>query len=111
MIRRPPRSTLFPYTTLFRSSGEAGPAISGSDQRGAHISLSGTVWCQWLSRIPLGIRILHGRQLCNIDDRFFSRRVFCFSRSQPARPAFFFFLLFLQFLPHAFFFFPSFFFS
>src|SRR2546430_5718536 len=24
MIRRPPRSTLFPYTTLFRSSGIAG---------------------------------------------------------------------------------------
>src|SRR5256885_16470748 len=24
MIRRPPRSTLFPYTTLFRSQGEAG---------------------------------------------------------------------------------------
>src|SRR3712207_8377934 len=30
MIRRPPRSTLFPYTTLFRSQGEAlalGPAV------------------------------------------------------------------------------------
>src|SRR3712207_7755501 len=26
MIRRPPRSTLFPYTTLFRSGGEAGDA-------------------------------------------------------------------------------------
>src|SRR2546422_1608104 len=26
MIRRPPRSTLFPYTTLFRSSGQARPA-------------------------------------------------------------------------------------
>src|SRR4249919_4084901 len=25
MIRRPPRSTLFPYTTLFRSSGRAWP--------------------------------------------------------------------------------------
>src|SRR5258706_7981934 len=25
MIRRPPRSTLFPYTTLFRSSGRAAP--------------------------------------------------------------------------------------
>src|ERR1039457_7616388 len=25
MIRRPPRSTLFPYTTLFRSSGSPGP--------------------------------------------------------------------------------------
>src|SRR2546430_10571359 len=24
MIRRPPRSTLFPYTTLFRSSGRGG---------------------------------------------------------------------------------------
>src|SRR3712207_6929657 len=24
MIRRPPRSTLFPYTTLFRSDGEVG---------------------------------------------------------------------------------------
>src|SRR2546426_2307755 len=28
MIRRPPRSTLFPYTTLFRSRGEA-PMSSG----------------------------------------------------------------------------------
>src|SRR3712207_9382800 len=26
MIRRPPRSTLFPYTTLFRSLHEEGPA-------------------------------------------------------------------------------------
>src|SRR3712207_8528032 len=26
MIRRPPRSTLFPYTTLFRSDGDLGPA-------------------------------------------------------------------------------------
>src|SRR3712207_8057177 len=26
MIRRPPRSTLFPYTTLFRSSAEAAAA-------------------------------------------------------------------------------------
>src|SRR3712207_8136647 len=28
MIRRPPRSTLFPYTTLFRSAATSGPAIS-----------------------------------------------------------------------------------
>src|SRR5690349_22561809 len=27
MIRRPPRSTLFPYTTLFRSDGVGGPVI------------------------------------------------------------------------------------
>src|SRR3712207_8178717 len=30
MIRRPPRSTLFPYTTLFRSLAEVGPgAVRG----------------------------------------------------------------------------------
>src|SRR3712207_1111864 len=28
MIRRPPRSTLFPYTTLFRSKGTRSPRIS-----------------------------------------------------------------------------------
>src|SRR2546430_12209401 len=27
MIRRPPRSTLFPYTTLFRSSPDAWPVL------------------------------------------------------------------------------------
>src|SRR3712207_7216491 len=29
MIRRPPRSTLFPYTTLFRSEEDAGPRSRG----------------------------------------------------------------------------------
>src|SRR2546427_3402371 len=32
MIRRPPRSTLFPYTTLFRSRGHAVPADALPDQ-------------------------------------------------------------------------------
>src|SRR2546425_8459561 len=31
MIRRPPRSTLFPYTTLFRSRNEAGFILTGPD--------------------------------------------------------------------------------
>src|SRR2546422_7343733 len=35
MIRRPPRSTLFPYTTLFRSP----PATPSSPQRNAGIPL------------------------------------------------------------------------
>src|SRR5260221_3993257 len=35
MIRRPPRSTLFPYTTLFRSGGEGadGRALYGAQRR------------------------------------------------------------------------------
>src|SRR3712207_8517394 len=32
MIRRPPRSTLFPYTTLFRS------ALGGFSRAGSHVS-------------------------------------------------------------------------
>src|SRR3712207_8606484 len=34
MIRRPPRSTLFPYTPLFRSAGDGG-------RRGGHEALAG----------------------------------------------------------------------
>src|SRR2546422_1382330 len=47
MIRRPPRSTLFPYTTLFRSRGLAEPLrdvddveVSGSARHQTLISLS-----------------------------------------------------------------------
>src|SRR3712207_7429544 len=32
MIRRPPRSTLFPYTTLFRSGGVPCGAIGGTEE-------------------------------------------------------------------------------
>src|SRR3712207_9258808 len=34
MIRRPPRSTLFPYTTLFRSDGRRAAALTCKYQRG-----------------------------------------------------------------------------
>src|SRR3712207_8084665 len=45
MIRRPPRSTLFPYTTLFRSDlrqagrrpGHRGHAVSPSKSRESHL--------------------------------------------------------------------------
>src|SRR3712207_6907377 len=47
MIRRPPRSTLFPYTTLFRSKGLPGSwllgcrgqadALGGSDVEACHL--------------------------------------------------------------------------
>src|SRR2546427_5197745 len=37
MIRRPPRSTLFPYTTLFRSRASSGSA----DSRRRHAALRG----------------------------------------------------------------------
>src|SRR3712207_8916546 len=36
MIRRPPRSTLFPYTTLFRSAVE----VAAREPRAAHVQLA-----------------------------------------------------------------------
>src|SRR5256885_4805149 len=35
MIRRPPRSTLFPYTTLFRSSSDRHTPLTAAAQRGS----------------------------------------------------------------------------
>src|SRR3712207_8780374 len=41
MIRRPPRSTLFPFTTLFRSSPLFEPPEAGS------VAADGRVWNHW----------------------------------------------------------------
>src|SRR5260370_32091331 len=58
MIRRPPRSTLFPYTTLFRSLGWADaedrphstPVWFGGKEFQRMESSRGT----WLCRVPIG---------------------------------------------------------
>src|SRR3712207_7944260 len=39
MIRRPPRSTLFPYTTLFRSTG---PTAAVAGRRSRHVARAST---------------------------------------------------------------------
>src|SRR3712207_8289975 len=41
MIRRPPRSTLFPYTTLFRSEGAEGGGAEGRRERRARAPIPG----------------------------------------------------------------------
>src|SRR2546430_4994089 len=59
MIRRPPRSTLFPYTTLFRSGesygGQRAAALAHSLERDVGISVSGLV----LVSPALDIDLLH----------------------------------------------------
>src|ERR1051325_125762 len=39
VIRRPPRSTLFPYTTLFRSTAEPSPLARPSGQLDAQVAM------------------------------------------------------------------------
>src|SRR2546422_8558845 len=53
MIRRPPRSTLFPYTTLFRSLnlGRPGPTdLKGPAGLGVGVLLAGLLLVQLLGR-------------------------------------------------------------
>src|SRR2546430_11566585 len=54
MIRRPPRSTLFPYTTLFRSAAVALPVASRSEDLLAEQAV-----LLWLQRAVVdGLRLL-----------------------------------------------------
>src|SRR5260370_25593661 len=50
MIRRPPRSTLFPYTTLFRSNNQLGALVQGPFSgvgAGLDLQTTGTGGKQW----------------------------------------------------------------
>src|SRR3712207_7078583 len=101
MIRRPPRSTLFPYTTLFRSTGEAvRHHRSLEDGQGA----AGERYCRpsrW-----------HGQQAQRVDRKStrlnsshanISYAVFCLKKKQPTRrslltPSYLPFLLYVLYL-------------
>src|SRR3712207_7729826 len=60
MIRRPPRSTLFPYTTLFRSFGES--LISSR-------KMDLTSWPMLIPLLPFGPGGLRPRQDSNLRPR------------------------------------------
>src|SRR5438067_8426466 len=82
MVRRPPSSTLFPYTTLFRSAGghylikvddnqptlvaditaAFGPALMSADRKStrlnsSHVSISYAVFCLKKKDLPLLVRM------------------------------------------------------
>src|SRR5690242_21520769 len=52
MIRRPPRSTLFPYTTLFRSTSSCCPIAASRRASTASTSRTTTPFC---SRAPVDV--------------------------------------------------------
>src|SRR2546427_449250 len=52
MIRRPPRSTLFPYTTLFRSTLAQG--LIGEAARRAVVGRAGVVRVEKVGHVPAG---------------------------------------------------------
>src|SRR2546430_11867638 len=68
MIRRPPRSTLFPYTTLFRSLVECRQSLAHETHDGAQRRFLGAL--PFELREPLGLpgpRLLGGRGLFRLS--------------------------------------------
>src|SRR2546427_4816253 len=53
MIRRPPRSTLFPYTTLFRSHSSRDHRATPSQRRANTMSTLTDSLVQWLQSVGL----------------------------------------------------------
>src|SRR2546430_7045041 len=76
MIRRPPRSTLFPYTTLFRSF--VGPGIN---------ECPGTTCSEGFSYLPIqaiGLRLLSDRKSTRLNSSHsqISYAVFCLKKKK-----------------------------
>src|SRR5258708_27976482 len=83
MIRRPPRSTLFPYTTLFRSQNIAGRKVIGSP-----VHFSRTVKQKAKAAPKLGehsLEILRGDRKStrlNSSHQIISYAVFCLKKKK-----------------------------
>src|SRR2546427_13295871 len=82
MIRRPPRSTLFPYTTLFRS-GLASHGDEGDGQeRGALIARVGAV-----DQLTVGGRLILDRKSTRLNSSHsqISYAVFCLKKKKKTK--------------------------
>ena len=61
LIRRPPRSTLFPYPTLFRSGGDPAEFGTVADPVAAHLIRSSANAAPWLDRLADRLTVqVHG---------------------------------------------------
>src|SRR2546426_7319602 len=91
MIRRPPRSTLFPYTTLFRSGPclvVQGAVAWGDDHRGW--TQSGVLWLRarglWRRRQPARPQRDRKSTRQNSSHLVISYAVFCLKKKKKDRP-------------------------
>src|SRR2546422_8495638 len=76
MIRRPPRSTLFPYTTLFRSTRDdvEGLRSHGFDDRAVHDAVQVVAYFNYIDRKSTRLNSSHG---------YISYAVFCLKKKTP----------------------------
>src|SRR2546425_9204244 len=64
MIRRPPRSTLFPYTTLFRSHPGLGPRVRQRERIQPHLEIKITAGLQ-ITELEL---VVCAAQICRSEE-------------------------------------------
>src|SRR5258708_22908627 len=85
MIRRPPRSTLFPYTTLFRSEelGRLSPEKSKLIQQVALEVIEGTHFNQF----PIDVSLDRKSTRLNSSHQIISYAVFCLKKKKCLRAA------------------------
>src|SRR5438034_4625949 len=88
MIRRPPRSTLFPYTTLFRSPGDAAVVEVGSQPEPR---IEGVGIGRLIVREEKRVRVDRGREVdrkstrLNSSHTVISYAVFCLKKKKKKR--------------------------
>src|SRR5258708_29091207 len=88
MIRRPPRSTLFPYTTLFRSvkSGNGASLAYVKEQTGPQFQCGygGTILRKWRSFPSCSDRIHTDRKSTRLNSshQIISYAVFCLKKKK-----------------------------
>src|SRR2546427_4717134 len=84
MIRRPPRSTLFPYTTLFRSRAVA--SVYLSDQDSVFASDEAHDLLYWLRAVAAPLEDRKSTRL-NSSHSQISYAVFCLKKKKKTRDA------------------------
>src|SRR5258708_32027763 len=84
MIRRPPRSTLFPYTTLFRShhGGHAVPRRAGGERIPGELGVVVGVWVDEAGRDHQAIGLDRKSTRLNSSHQIISYAVFCLKKKK-----------------------------
>src|SRR2546422_7382027 len=98
MIRRPPRSTLFPYTTLFRSRSTGRHGVAGRNARGSRWTASTAERSRHLGQ-HVGEQVVTARELVghptgdrkstrlNSSHGYISYAVFCLKKKKNIHPS------------------------
>src|SRR2546422_2577925 len=87
MIRRPPRSTLFPYTTLFRSRlGQSLVAREAARQQGAGDEIGGRR-CRWRMTGERTVAVWQRSESTRLNSShgYISYAVFCLKKKKTIR--------------------------